>query len=436
MSIFRKKDLKDDEKNAIIEYDFINDEVAYLFPTQNFYPTSILFVKPGQEAIFVKEGYAEVFTNGRYELSTNNYPFMKKFLARTYDSRDVYNCYLYFINKEKPIKCYWGTPEPIMIESEKYYGSTFRITGNGEYTLVVENSLKLLSKTVGQLQNYYAEDIDDFIFTEVIQRIVAIIGKAVQKDNILFSQLSSHVFQISSDIKQFLIQDSVFEEYGFKLNTFSVASLKLHDEDYKKVQEMDKTWRENRMKSEMEKRRLVDESYGRAEALRNEGFAEADVLRAKGMAEAEVMHQKGAYYSQERAYDVLQAAASNESAGQVGGTNMMTAGMGLGMGVGLGQGFGQAMGQVASNTFGQGPFAGINNPQQPQNQQPFQNQQPNQAPTTSLICQNCGTQNPSTSKFCNNCGQKLQTQAFCSNCGTQLPLGAKFCGNCGNKCEN
>ena len=144
------------------------------------------------------------------------------------------------------------------------------------------------------------------------------------------------------------------------------------------------------------------------------------------------MHQKGAYYAQERAYDVLQAAASNEGGGQMGGSNMMNTGIGLGMGVGLGQGFGQAMGQVAANTFGQSPFGAV------QNQQPVQNQQMNnQAPAAgTLTCTNCGTQNPATSKFCNNCGQKLQTQSFCNNCGTQLAPGAKFCGNCGTKCGN
>ena len=433
MSIFKKKsETIVENKSLVIQHDFDTDEVAYLYPAESFYPTSVLIVKPGQEAIFVKEGYAEPFPSGRHNLTTDNYPQMKRFLRRTYDNQEIFNCYIYFINKEKPVKCYWGTPEPIFIESDKYYGSTFRITGNGEYTLSVDNCLRLLSKTIGQLQSYTAEDIDDFIFTEVIQRIIAVIGKAVQKDNILFSQLSSHIFQISTDIKQFLINDRVFEEFGFKLNTFSVASLKLHDEDYAKVQQMDKTWRENRMQSEIEKRRLADEGYGRAEAMRSEGFAEADVLRAKGLAEAEVMHQKGAYYAQERAYDVLQAAASNEGGGQMGGSNMMNTGIGLGMGVGLGQGFGQAMGQVAANTFGQSPFGAV------QNQQPVQNQQMNnQAPAAgTLTCTNCGTQNPATSKFCNNCGQKLQTQSFCNNCGTQLAPGAKFCGNCGTKCGN
>lgn len=427
MALFKKKNESfsqpAENKFLVIKHDFLNDEIAYKYPEENFYPHTILFVKPGQEAIFVKEGHAETFTAGRYELITDNFPNMKKFVNKTYNNQEIFNCYVYFINKEKPIKCYWGTPEPIFIESEKYYGSTFRVTGNGEYTLTIDNCFRLLSKTIGQLDYYDAETIDEFIFGEIIQRIIAIIGKAVQKENILFSQLSSHIFEISKEIKEQLILDRVFEELGFKLNTFSVSSLKLHDEDYKKVQEMDRTWREGRMQSELEKRRLADEGFGKAEAMRSEGFVEAEIIRAKGLAEAEVMHQKGSYYAQERAYDVLQAAAGNEGAGQVGGINPMTTGMSIGMGVGLGQGFGQAMGQVSTNSFNQGAINPINNQNTVQN-------------TNGVSCPSCGKVNSSTAKFCDNCGQKIPTQSYCSNCGVLLNPNVKFCSNCGTKCEN
>ena len=426
MAFFKKNKVSEPEEHKliVIEHNFLTDEIAYKYPVENFYPGSVLIVKPGQEAIFVKEGHAEPWPNGRHTLITENFPNMKKF-SRMYNNQEIYNCYIYFINKEKPVKCFWGTPDPILIESDKYYGSTFRITGNGDYTLSIDNSLRLLGKTIGQLESYNAEDIDDFIFSEVIQRIVSKIGKAVQKDNILFSQLSSHTYEISKDIRQMLINDEVFEEFGFKLNTFTISSLKLHDEDYEKVQEMDKTWRENRMKSEMEKRRLADEGMGKAEAFRNQGFAEADVMRAKGMAEADIMKQKGAYYAQERAYDVLEKAAANEGGGNVGGMNMMTGSIGIGMGVGLGQGFGQAMGQVATNAFGQGSLGPINN----------QQGTPNMG-QDKIICTNCNTQNPPSSKFCCSCGQKLEVKVFCTNCGTLLVPGSKFCNNCGNKCEN
>ena len=48
-------------------------------PEEDFNTNSTLIVMPGEEAIFIKGGTVEqVFENGTYKLSTENYPFISR----------------------------------------------------------------------------------------------------------------------------------------------------------------------------------------------------------------------------------------------------------------------------------------------------------------------------------------------------------------------
>ena len=48
-------------------------------PEEDFNTNSTLVVMPGEQAIFIKEGNIEqVFENGTYRLSTENYPFISR----------------------------------------------------------------------------------------------------------------------------------------------------------------------------------------------------------------------------------------------------------------------------------------------------------------------------------------------------------------------
>ena len=138
------------------------------------------------------------------------------------------------------------------------------------------------------------------------------------------------------------------------------------------------------------------------------GQAENNLFYQRGMMEADIMKAKGAYYSQERAYDVLQAAAENEGGSGI-GNGMINAGIGLGVGVGLGQGIGSAMNDVAKNS--------LNNVQQPA--------------SNTIICSKCSTANDSSSKFCKACGNQLIQVNHCISCSAEIAADAAFCPKCG-----
>lgn len=409
MGLFDKKNKSNETPNEggyrIIEHDFYEDEVAYKYPVENFYSGSIVFVKPGQQVLFMLDEHVELLSReGRYVLDTKNVEPKFRFFVKQHENESIFHCYIYFINKEKAITCSWGTPSPILVDSEKYK-STLQVIANGTYTLVVNDSVELLKSTLGQLSSYTAEDIDDFIFNEILQVIVTRISKALQHEGIVFSKLSSETYTLAKEITKQLQEDEIFEKYGFRLkSSLTFNKLKLADSDFQKVQEMDDELR----RLEIEKTKIVGYSEAEAAATMQKGQAENNLFYQRGMMEADIMKAKGAYYSQERAYDVLQAAAENEGGSGI-GNGMINAGIGLGVGVGLGQGIGSAMNDVAKNS--------LNNVQQPA--------------SNTIICSKCSTANDSSSKFCKACGNQLIQVNHCISCSAEIAADAAFCPKCG-----
>lgn len=168
-----------------------------------------------------------------------------------------------------------------------------------------------------------------------------------------------------------------------------------------------------------------------------------------GQGEAAFRAAQGYTYQQERQFDVLDTAASND--------NSMAGGMAGGfmqMGVGLGA-MGAVGGMVKDSMSGMTDnFSGMMNA----TQQPAANQ-----PANAEKCKNCGAALATGAKFCLECGTKVEvaqkitcphcgaavqggkfclecggslvpTQKVCSNCGHKFESG-KFCPECGTKCE-
>lgn len=370
------------ETLSAIEWRFQDGELAARYPQENLNSSSVIFVQPGQEALFIKEGQiCDVLREGRYQLTSENLPLLSRLFNLPFGKNQAFRCYVYFINKEKEVTVLWGTSDPINVVDPRT-GLLIRMGARGEYSVKVENSGKFLAKMIGQVRSFFVDDISDFLFSKTIELITSKIADCLQYKGISFTQIASHYREISDDIYAKLRSDALFENYGLGLRTFSIQAINMSDEDFAKIQEKENEY--------------VD--------IKRKAAAEAEAMRAKGFAEGDVMRNQGVYFDKKRSYDVMEAAAKNES-----GSNMMNVGMGLGMGLGIGGGFSTAMGQMTNN------LGAMNQP----------------APT--ITCPKCGVANPSGAKFCANCGQTLQAQQGtpCPNCSQINPSGARFCANCG-----
>lgn len=404
MGVFDKKE---ERQLEVLKHNFAEDEILYRYPKENFFVGSLLYVQPGQEAVLIKDGDGDgPYTNGRYSLNTREVPGVSKFINKIYGGSDAFNCYVYFINKAKPVKVLWGTPHPLMVRDGET-AMEVRMMAHGSMAFTVSNSLQFIEKMNGQLESFDADDISAFLFDKFIEKIMNSLASAfdqLEQVGMPVKRIQSQTYTISEQLKKHAEETRLFDSYGLTLREFSIAQIAMKPED------------EAALRAEQNelahRKRDADMKYYET---RSQGAAEADVMWAKGKAESDVMKEKGEYYSKQRMYDVLEKAASNESS--IGGTGLVGAGVGLGVGLGVGGGFGGAIGGMMNGAFNDRP-------------QPTQNAR--ESATTGEKCPLCNTVNAVGAKFCSGCGASLVPQKIkCPKCASELDANARFCSVCG-----
>lgn len=118
-------------------------------PEEDFNTNSTLIVMPGEEAIFIKGGTVEqVFENGTYKLSTENYPFISRLRNAFTGGISTFNCVVYFVRKADSQEIRWGTETPIQVR-DKVWGIRTDARVRGAYKVRIENPVTFLEKLIG-----------------------------------------------------------------------------------------------------------------------------------------------------------------------------------------------------------------------------------------------------------------------------------------------
>ena len=352
----------------VIKYSGDNDTFVWKFPGEDFNTLSQLIVAESQEALFFKDGKAlDLFTAGRYTLHTQNIPFIRRLVNLPFNGESPFSCQVYFINKVVSMDILWGTNSPIPIQDAKY-PIILPVRANGQFGVRVADSKKLLVKLVGTIDRFDQATLKRYFKGILLTNIKDYIANEFVKNQVSFLEIHSRLKEMSKGIQESLQQE--FLNYGIELVHFNVNEITPPEDDpsYLKLKE--------------------------------------------ALADKAVMDIKGYSYQQERAFNVLDKAASNEGTA----SSIMGAGMGLGMGVNMGNAFGTAM---------SGAMGTISPGMQPQNQ-------------AVIICSSCGEEVPTGSKFCLKCGAKIEEpkkdSITCPKCGATVPNG-KFCLECGARLE-
>ena len=127
-------------------------------PEEDFNTNSTLIVMPGEQAIFIKEGNVEqVFDNGTYRLSTENYPFISRLRNAFSGGISTFNCVVYFVRRADSQEIIWGTDSPIQVR-DKVWGVRTEARVRGAYKVRIDNPAKFLEKLVGNNIQYQAQD--------------------------------------------------------------------------------------------------------------------------------------------------------------------------------------------------------------------------------------------------------------------------------------
>lgn len=346
------------------------DLLCWKFPGEDFRTHSQLIVGGDDTALFYKDGEIVAnYSEGKFDLATNNQPFIDKFRSWFSGGVSSFNCKVWFINKNDATFG-WGTPEPMQVSDPKYGDLKLKVRMNGSYTINVSEPTTFLYQLVKTCQSVKTQrDVKLALSPLIMPDIQDALGKYIRDSNEEIDSIQSHHRdlgdKITPDIRARL------ERYGVYLVSFQFESFDIMDtEEYKLV----------KMK--------------RAEAL-------GDALSSQTIGKNANLD----IWQRMQSIEIAKKMADNPNGG------LATAGAGVGMGLGLGNMMAQSM---------SGMFAQPNASSSPTASSPA---------SDGLKCPACGGVIAAGAQFCPSCGQQLAKK--CPSCGEKVPLNAKFCPSCG-----
>lgn len=285
-------------------------------PEEDFNTNSTLIVMPGEQAVFVKGGTVEqVFENGTYRLSTENYPFISRMRNALTGGISTFHCVVYFVRTAHSEEIRWGTSSPIQAR-DKVWGVRTSIRARGSYKVHIDNAARFLEKLAGGHASFETQEgLNRYFINEFQSKIKSVISAGVNNLNTELIGLDAKLDEFSGLLKP--VVDEIFENYGMKCSAFSVSALDVDEEKYD----------------------MIDESQLEAIKKRNTAQGEASAMQILGEG-----------WERQQAVNLMNTLAANPDAGGIG-----TMGAGLGMGMMAGGMFGSLAGQAFSS---QAPGAG------------------------------------------------------------------------------
>lgn len=283
----------------VVKWEINTKEIVHKFPSEDLRIGTQLVVYTGQTAFFVKGGKIyDSFEAGTYTLKTENIPLLNKVINLPFGANSPFKAEVWYVNNLAILDTKWGTPTPLQLE-DPMYGVIVPVRAFGQYGTKVDSPRLFLESLVGNAATFTVDKIDSYFKGKMMSMFANLLSNKMVKDNVSVLSINSHLTEMSSYIQTEV--DKEFKKYGLTLETFNVMSVNVPESDpsFKKLKE------------------------------------------AKDLA-ARIKITGKDVYQMERSFNVMDAAAANES-GIAGG--MVNMGMGLGMGVNLGNQMGSMAAQ-------------------------------------------------------------------------------------------
>ncbi len=310
-----------------------------------------LTVRESQAAVFVDEGQlADVFTPGRYELSTQNMPIMTKLKAWKFGFNSPFKSDVYFVSTKQFTDRKWGTQNPVMMRDTEF--GMIRIRAFGSFSFRVKDPAVFMKEVFGTSSLFTVEGVEGQLRSVVVSGL----SDAIAQSKIPALDLAANYDELGQYVLAALNPKA--EALGLMLTNFVIENISLPEE--------------------------VEKAIDKRTSMGVVG----DLNK----------------YTQFQAAEAMREAANNPGGGM--------AGMGVGMGAGamMGQMFTQSMsagmaqnaapaaaGQAACTACGKPIPAGSK----------FCPECGAQQQSAAKFCPGCGQAVEAGAKFCPNCGKQI-----------------------------
>lgn len=205
-------------------------------PEEDFNTNSTLTVMPGEEAIFIKGGtIVQVFENGTYKLSTENYPFISRLRNAFSGGVSTFNCVVYFVRKADSKEIRWGTESPIQVR-DKVWGIRTDARVRGAYKVRIENPAMFLEKLIGNNIPYQSQkDLQNYFASAFQGKIKAAVSRFLNSLEQELIGIDAYLDELSEKIEPDI--DEIVRDYGLKCVSFSLAGLDIDKSKYDAMDE-------------------------------------------------------------------------------------------------------------------------------------------------------------------------------------------------------
>ncbi len=202
--------------------------LIYKLEEVDFNNGSVLTVSPSEEAIFVKNGcIVQVFPNGRYELVTENFPFLGHLRYLLSGGISTFHCSIYFVSLQQSPELLWGTSMMMRDPIQKINTKVFI---RGGYRIRVENGAKLLLSLLGMgVRNVAFEDIRQYFGIQFNQNIISILSETLSRNNEEILTACTKLGQLSQQVFPKLV--NIVSEHGLILENFSISGMEIAEDD-------------------------------------------------------------------------------------------------------------------------------------------------------------------------------------------------------------
>lgn len=207
-------------------------DMISLHPDEDFNTNSTLIVHPGEQAVFEKNGEIhQMFTEGRYQLKTENYPFISRLRNMLTGGVSTFNCRVYFVRTASSIEIKWGSG--VIQVRDKLLGIQTELFARGSYKVHVGDAGKFLFKLLGNnipnfgpemLQDYFKNEFKEVIKTNIAQVINNLEGEILG--------IQARQKEISDQISPAIAE--TMEAYGIALEKFAIGDLEINDDELRR----------------------------------------------------------------------------------------------------------------------------------------------------------------------------------------------------------
>lgn len=182
-----------------------------------------LTVRESQVAVFMNEGkLADVYTPGRYELTTANMPVMTSLQSWKFGFNSPFKADVYFINTRQFLDLKWGTSNPVMMRDSEF--GMIRLRAFGIYSFKVSDAAVFLKEVFGTNPLFTVSDVDG----QIKRTIVSGLSDVLAQSKIPALDLAAQYDELGAQMLESL--NPKMAGMGIVLCTFVIENISLPEE--------------------------------------------------------------------------------------------------------------------------------------------------------------------------------------------------------------